>query len=171
MGIQQSATIEKRVPTSSCPLPTCREGDEGRHAVRSLRVREGDIIEVCDGQGCLVQAAITTVDRPGSRAWAQPTAPLTRVPLPSPTWIVAVACTTLKGGRADWLVEKATELGAAELIPLTTTRWVGGVYMQGCCRKVRAPYLSLSMWQCSARFRIVIAGMHLQEPATWEQHH
>jgi 16S rRNA (uracil1498-N3)-methyltransferase len=101
----------------------CREGDEGRHAVRSLRVREGDIIEVCDGQGCLVQASITTVDRPGSRAWAQPTSPVTQVPPPAPNWVLAAACTTLKGGRADWLVEKATELGAGELIPLITTRW------------------------------------------------
>jgi 16S rRNA (uracil1498-N3)-methyltransferase len=90
--------------------------------VRSLRVREGDTVEVCDGQGLVVQAAITTVDRPGSRAWAQPTTAVTHVPPGSPNWVVAVACTTLKGGRADWLVEKATELGAGELIPLVTSR-------------------------------------------------
>ena len=35
---------------------------------------------------------------------------------------VAVACGTLKGGRADWLVEKVAELGAKALIPLLTER-------------------------------------------------
>jgi hypothetical protein len=35
-----------------------------------------------------------------------------------------VACTTLKGGRAEWLVEKATELGAWELTPVITARYV-----------------------------------------------
>eukprot|EP00854_Cymbomonas_tetramitiformis_P013454 gene13455-15900_t len=34
-------------------------------------------------------------------------------------WVVA-ACGTLKGGRADWLVEKCTELGAVSFIPLLT---------------------------------------------------
>ncbi|KAJ9526282.1 hypothetical protein QJQ45_009797 [Haematococcus lacustris] len=43
--------------------------------------------------------------------------------------VLAVACTTLKGGRAEWLVEKATELGAVELVPLVTARSqpVGGL--------------------------------------------
>lgn len=35
---------------------------------------------------------------------------------------MAAACLTLKGGRTDWLVEKATELGAHCLLPLVTDR-------------------------------------------------
>jgi 16S rRNA (uracil1498-N3)-methyltransferase len=35
---------------------------------------------------------------------------------------VAAACLTLKGGRTDWLIEKATELGAHALLPLVTER-------------------------------------------------
>ncbi|EEH54414.1 uncharacterized protein MICPUCDRAFT_20469, partial [Micromonas pusilla CCMP1545] len=37
-------------------------------------------------------------------------------------WEVAVACGGLKGGRADWLVEKLAELGAASLAPTLTAR-------------------------------------------------
>lgn len=37
-------------------------------------------------------------------------------------WDVACACGSLKGGRSDWLVEKAAELGAAALTPLLTQR-------------------------------------------------
>jgi len=32
------------------------------------------------------------------------------------------ACGSLKGGRADWLVEKCTELGAWSLCPILTAR-------------------------------------------------
>ena len=35
---------------------------------------------------------------------------------------MVVACGGLKGGRADWLVEKSAELGAASLVPLKTER-------------------------------------------------
>ena len=37
-------------------------------------------------------------------------------------WTVAAACGSLKGGRADWLVEKASELGAFALLPLLCER-------------------------------------------------
>ncbi|ACO70233.1 predicted protein [Micromonas commoda] len=45
-----------------------------------------------------------------------------RVPFAGPKWDVAVACGSLKGGRADWLVEKCSELGASSLVPLLTER-------------------------------------------------
>jgi len=44
------------------------------------------------------------------------------IPWSGPKWVVAAACLTLKGGRTDWLVEKATELGAHSLLPLITAR-------------------------------------------------
>ncbi len=44
------------------------------------------------------------------------------MPLRGWQWEVACACGSLKGGRSDWLVEKAAELGAASLTPLLTQR-------------------------------------------------
>ena len=38
------------------------------------------------------------------------------VPVPLPRLSLAVAALGLKGGRGDWLVEKAAELGAASLV-------------------------------------------------------
>lgn len=35
---------------------------------------------------------------------------------------LVVACGNLKGGRGDWLIEKATELNAYKFIPLMTER-------------------------------------------------
>lgn len=48
------------------------------------------------------------------------------VPWRGPRWVLAAACLTLKGGRTDVLVEKATELGAHALLPLVTARSATG---------------------------------------------
>ena len=45
-----------------------------------------------------------------------------QVPWQGPKWEVAVACFSLKKDRADWLVEKCTELGAWGLRPILTVR-------------------------------------------------
>jgi hypothetical protein len=44
------------------------------------------------------------------------------LPWRGPRLVLAVGCLTLAGGRTDWLVEKATELGAHSLVPLVTER-------------------------------------------------
>lgn len=48
--------------------------------------------------------------------------PIESAPWTTPLFTLAVACTTLKGGRGNWLVEKATELGAFALLPILTER-------------------------------------------------
>ncbi|KAG1670825.1 hypothetical protein FOA52_003416 [Chlamydomonas sp. UWO 241] len=98
------------------------EGDEGRHAVKALRLKEGDEIELCDGRGGSVACAICAVERGSWRVWVTPLEPPCIVEWSGPEWVLAVACLTLKGGRAEWLVEKATEIGARELVPLSTER-------------------------------------------------
>lgn len=63
---------------------------------------------------------IQSVDRAGLDFVAQED-PKT-VPPQMPQWHVFAAFGTLKGGRADWLVEKCTELGASSVTPLLTER-------------------------------------------------
>lgn len=46
---------------------------------------------------------------------------------------LAVACATLKGGRADWLVEKATEVRADWLVEKgAEVRTAGGTIQPPC---------------------------------------
>lgn len=54
-----------------------------------------------------------------------------QIPWQGCKWEVAVACGTLQGSRADWLVEKCTELGAWSLRPVITER-SPGVGELGC---------------------------------------
>ena len=43
-------------------------------------------------------------------------------PRPSPEIVLCVAGGNLKGGRGDWLAEKATELGVSVLVPVLCER-------------------------------------------------
>jgi 16S rRNA (uracil1498-N3)-methyltransferase len=94
--------------------------DESRHATRTLRLREGDAVELCDGQGRLSAGEIAAVDTKGALVRCEGASH----PFQPRGWQlkVAAACGSLKGGRADWLVEKCAELGAAGFVPLLTER-------------------------------------------------
>jgi len=84
-------------------------------------MKEGDALEVCDGRGCTAAAEwLNSQNKTGSLV--RLTSEIIHAPSEPWEWTVAVACGSLKGGRGDWLVEKAAELGAAALLPLLTTR-------------------------------------------------
>jgi 16S rRNA (uracil1498-N3)-methyltransferase len=94
--------------------------DEAKHATRTLRLREGSAVELCDGRGVVAAAELAAADKAG--ATARTVAAAVEVPRATWQWEVALACGSLKGGRADWVVEKCAELGAAALVPLLTQR-------------------------------------------------
>ena len=96
------------------------QAEESRHAAKTLRLRQGDRIELCDGSGFVALAEMGGVDRAGAVAQVLDAAQL--VPAVGWQWRVACACGSLKGGRSDWLVEKCAELGAAAFTPLLTHR-------------------------------------------------
>ncbi|ONH92006.1 hypothetical protein PRUPE_8G149200 [Prunus persica] len=107
-------------------LPTSKggivrvQGDEFWHMTKVLRLRTNDRVELFNGKGGLIQGLIQSVDRSGLDfvALEDPKSVLPQ----STQWHVFAAFGTLKGGRADWLVEKCTELGASSLTPLLTER-------------------------------------------------
>ncbi|KAJ8529992.1 hypothetical protein K7X08_036827 [Anisodus acutangulus] len=96
------------------------KGDEFWHMTRVLRLKIHDRVELFDGKGVLVEGCIQNIDQTG----------LDIVVLENPKsvsphntqWHVYAAFGTLKGGRADWLVEKCTELGSCSVTPLLTER-------------------------------------------------
>ncbi|CAL9022622.1 unnamed protein product [Prunus brigantina] len=96
------------------------QGDEFWHMTKVLRLRTNDRVELFNGKGGLIQGLIQSVGRSGLDfvALEDPKSVLPQ----STQWHVFAAFGTLKGGRADWLVEKCTELGASSLTPLLTER-------------------------------------------------
>ncbi|XP_034681821.1 ribosomal RNA small subunit methyltransferase E isoform X1 [Vitis riparia] len=96
------------------------QGDEFWHMTKILRLSVNDRVELFNGKGGLVEGSINGIDRTGLDFIALEDPKLV---LPqSSRWHVFAAFGTLKGGRADWLVEKCTELGASSVTPLLTER-------------------------------------------------
>ncbi|HEX4872467.1 MAG TPA: 16S rRNA (uracil(1498)-N(3))-methyltransferase [Nevskiaceae bacterium] len=91
-----------------------------RHAVQVLRLRLGETLVLFDGEGQEASAELIRLER--REAWVRVAAPqaLSREsPLP-----LCLAQGIAKGERMDFVLQKAVELGVAEIQPLLTERSV-----------------------------------------------
>jgi len=95
-----------------------RESD-ARKILRVLRLRDGDRIELVDAAGSVFEAAIVVN---GAQVRARPIA--AREPPSPPSLHVDLAQAVPKGAKMDFIVEKATELGAAAILPFLCERTV-----------------------------------------------
>jgi 16S rRNA (uracil1498-N3)-methyltransferase len=88
------------------------------HARDVLRLRAGSKVHVFDGEGTEYEAVLESVDRRGSVAHLKGTVPA----LPEPALALTLALSPLKGDLMELVIQKATELGVAELRPLVCAR-------------------------------------------------
>jgi 16S rRNA (uracil1498-N3)-methyltransferase len=93
-------------------------GEEARHAVRVLRIREGETITISDGRGTVVE---TVVAEAGADLVADVKARRTE-PRPAPSLHVLHAIP--KAGKLDLVVQKLTELGVDSIRPFPAVRSV-----------------------------------------------
>jgi 16S rRNA (uracil1498-N3)-methyltransferase len=110
------------VPPDTVTPPTLTvRGEEFSHMTHVMRMREGDQVRVVDGKGNAYDALIRTITR--HEATCTITARAERVHEPSRQ--LTLGAGILKNpSRFDYLVEKATELGAAAIVPLLTERTI-----------------------------------------------
>ncbi len=121
-------------------------GDEHRHLSRVLHHHIGERLVVVDGAGLAVDAEIISLQRERTEMRV-----VKRMRRYGESFTqITLAQAVPKGARFDWIVEKATELGAAEIIPLNTarteietkankiSRWqrLAMAAMKQCCRSV-----------------------------------
>jgi 16S rRNA (uracil1498-N3)-methyltransferase len=100
--------------------PIVLVGAEAAHLRDARRLRVGQTVTLFDGQGGQVSAEIARLDRNQAELL-----PLRRERVRRPVPVVlTVATAVCKGSRQDWLIEKCTELGVAEFIPLLANRSV-----------------------------------------------
>jgi len=95
---------------------------EAHHAAHVLRLKVGAAVELFDGQGGRAVGEVTEVRR-GSLS-VEIDSRSEAMPRPRPALHLGFAVP--KGKRLDWLLEKATELGAASLCPVVFERSVAG---------------------------------------------
>ena len=95
-------------------------GTEAHHLAHVLRIGVGAPVTLFDGEGTEAVAEVVAVGKREVRLQLRSTS---RPPEPTATPIT-LAVAPPKGDRFRWLVEKATELGVARLVPLITRRSV-----------------------------------------------
>ncbi len=95
-------------PNAFCTL----DAEESRHAVRVLRLREGDELNVTDGRGNLYRCQI--VEANDKACVVEASELLSAFHFPLSTLHLAVA-PTKNPSRMEWLVEKSVEIGVGEI--------------------------------------------------------
>ncbi len=94
------------------------EEDTSKHITGVLRMKVGEELLLTDGKGSKAQAVITDDHR--KRCTVQVTA-IDQEPEPQPQ--VTIAISLLKNAaRFEWFLEKATEIGVRQIIPLLCDR-------------------------------------------------
>jgi len=143
----------------NCPLgpgPVELDGPEAHHLATVCRLRPGDLVCLFNGDGHEYPAEVTQLTRR--------TVSLRVLRVESPqrelSFRLEVAAPLPKGDRAQFLVEKLTELGATSFVPLKTTRSV--VEPREAKREKLQRYVIEASKQCG---RNVL--MRIESPAEW----
>lgn len=93
--------------------------DEARHALRVLRMREGDAVELIDGRGTVAEGKLTRAD--ARRAMVEV---VSRHEVAEPRPRVAVFAAPPKGARLESMAGTLVQLGVGRLVLLDTRRSV-----------------------------------------------
>jgi 16S rRNA (uracil1498-N3)-methyltransferase len=92
--------------------------DTSRHVVQVLRMKKGEKLNLTDGKGNLIFAAI--IDAHKKHCKVQVISTSNQQPA---TKNIIIAISLLKStSRFEWFLEKATEMGVSEIIPLICER-------------------------------------------------
>lgn len=94
------------------------EEETSRHIVQVLRMKDGEKLLLTDGLGRLLQTRITAAHKKSCRVEV-----LAEEQHPAPPGRVSIAISPVKNtSRFEWFLEKVTEIGITEIIPLLCER-------------------------------------------------
>jgi len=94
-------------------------GDEAKHCTRVMRAKEGDTLEVFDGEGNSAICTLTSTTRSEVHCLITE-----RHFHPKPTQPITLCQAIPKGGNMELIVQKAVELGVSVIQPLITARTI-----------------------------------------------
>ncbi len=92
--------------------------DEAAHALRVLRLRDGDTVELVDGAGMEARGVLRIQGRHAVHA----TIGARRTAAAPATAVHLAVAPTKQAERFEWFVEKAVEVGVERITPLATAR-------------------------------------------------
>lgn len=108
-------------------------GEEAKHISRVLRMDRGDTLTLCDGEGtfydCIISAVHDgAVEADIIAAYPAPTEPKLQI-----TLFQAVP----KNPKLEFIVQKATEIGAVRIVPMNTARIVAKLDKESKLERLR----------------------------------
>ena len=122
-------------------------GDDAVHLSRVLRVEPGQRYEISDGESLyLAEISLATKSRVHFRV-------LESLPFEEPSLQVALIVSLIKFDRFEWIVEKATELGATSIVPWNAQRSEKGLHLAAEKRIERWRKIARESSQQSRRVR------------------
>ncbi|MDE2311369.1 MAG: 16S rRNA (uracil(1498)-N(3))-methyltransferase, partial [Betaproteobacteria bacterium] len=137
--------------------------EAAHHAHRVLRLRVNDPVQVFDGEGNALDARISEIG--GKRVVLGMLKPCATEPQPPLRIMLAQAMCSSE--KMDWVVQKATELGAAEIQPVQTQRSVAKLSGERAERRT-AHWRSVAIAACEQCGRNVLPQVHApQEFSAW----
>lgn len=123
--------------------------DEQHHLARALRKKPGDAVQFVDGEGWIYEGVLVRM-KPEIEVEIRDRRRDSETESPE----VTLAPALLKGPRLDTVVEKATELGVAAILPMRSARTVAGGDGPSGQRLDRWRRIALSAMKQSLRARL-----------------
>lgn len=147
------------LPTTPFELPAAA----AHHASRVLRLREGDAVQIFDGIGNALDARIREIS--GKKVWLHELQSCMHEPSSSLHIVLAQAMSSSE--KMDWVVQKATELGAAEIQPIQTQRSVAKLSGERASKRTEH-WRSVGVSACEQCARNTLPEIHApQDLPTW----
>jgi 16S rRNA (uracil1498-N3)-methyltransferase len=136
-------------------------GDAANHIARVLRLRAGDPLMLFDGRGGEYEARLEAIQ--GAKVIAQigEHRPVERESALRITLLQGIA----RGDRMDTIVQKATELGVARIVPVITERSVVKLAPHTAHRK-HAHWLAIAVAACEQSGRNRVPELAQPQPIT-----
>ncbi|HTS13584.1 MAG TPA: RsmE family RNA methyltransferase [Candidatus Limnocylindrales bacterium] len=132
-------------------------GDAAEHVGRVLRAEAGQLYELSDGREVWL-ARVREVALPKRGESRIEFELLERIAASEPRLRVSVLLSIVKFDRFEWCIEKATELGATEIIPLAATRSEKALIAAAAKRRERWEKIAFESAQQSRRLRAPAIG-------------
>lgn len=141
-------------PGADLPLPR----DVAQHALRVLRLKAGDPVTLFNGNGREYPSRLVAGDPRAASVHVETVEAPARESLLRITLIQSLA----RGEKMDWIIQKATELGATRILPVTSER--SEVRLDGTrCEKRLDHWRAIAVAACEQCGRNIVPEIRVPE--------
>jgi 16S rRNA (uracil1498-N3)-methyltransferase len=129
--------------------------DELHHLIHVLRLKAGDEVELVNGQGLLAHGALAAVTKASAEVEVDRVEAGSRLEVPR----IVLACALPKKAKFELILEKATELGVDEIVPLVTER-TEAVIAQDSAKRKHERFFKVVLNACKQSKRLWFPQLH-----------